>query len=74
MLTHIENNLKIKGAVLIFLPGWAWISELNNYLQQNETIGKQLFSFSLTINISESKNNLNESCVYYIFMYDVNNV
>lgn len=40
LLIHIENNLKTEGAVLIFLPGWGWISELNNYLQQNEIIAQ----------------------------------
>lgn len=34
LLYLIENDLEIDGAVLIFLPGWAWITELNNYLLQ----------------------------------------
>lgn len=28
------------GAILIFLPGWAWISELNEHLQKKEFFGK----------------------------------
>lgn len=39
------NNLKVDGAVLIFLPGWAWITELNNHLRSNEVVGKHKFLY-----------------------------
>ncbi|CAI6360148.1 unnamed protein product [Macrosiphum euphorbiae] len=55
LLTHIENNLKIKGAVLIFLPGWAWISELNNHLQQNETIAQNCSILLLHSSLSHAQ-------------------
>ncbi|XP_050427766.1 dosage compensation regulator [Adelges cooleyi] len=34
LLMHIENNMKVPGAVLIFLPGWNLIFALNKYLSQ----------------------------------------
>lgn len=37
------DNLKDDGGVLIFLPGWAWISELNSHLHNNKVIGKYKF-------------------------------
>ncbi|XP_060872405.1 ATP-dependent RNA helicase A-like [Metopolophium dirhodum] len=55
LLTHIENSLKIKGAVLIFLPGWAWISELNNHLQQNETIAQNCSILLLHSSLSHAQ-------------------
>ncbi|XP_060853737.1 dosage compensation regulator-like isoform X2 [Rhopalosiphum padi] len=55
LLKHIENNLKTKGAVLIFLPGWAWISELNNYLQQNEMIAQNCSILLLHSSLSHAQ-------------------
>ncbi|KAL5233320.1 hypothetical protein ACI65C_000730 [Semiaphis heraclei] len=55
LLTYIENNLKIKGAVLIFLPGWAWISELNNYLLQNEIIAGNCSILLLHSSLSQAQ-------------------
>lgn len=45
MLIYIEKDLKIDGAVLIFLPGWAWISELHDHLQKNIFIGNYYFFY-----------------------------
>lgn len=55
LLTYIENHLKKKGAVLIFLPGWAWISELNNYLQQNEIIAENCSILLLHSSLSHAQ-------------------
>lgn len=43
LLTYIEADLKKIGGVLIFLPGWAWILELQSYLLQNKFFGKIYF-------------------------------
>lgn len=38
-MSYIENDVKMDGAVLIFLPGWNWIAELNYYLSKSK-VGK----------------------------------
>ncbi|CAH1726470.1 unnamed protein product [Aphis gossypii] len=55
LLIHIENNLKTEGAVLIFLPGWGWISELNNHLQQNEIIAENCSILLLHSSLSHAQ-------------------
>lgn len=44
---YIQNKLKITGAILIFLPGWAWISELNEHLQKNKLFGKYIMQYNV---------------------------
>uniref|UniRef100_A0A2H8TI45 RNA helicase n=1 Tax=Melanaphis sacchari TaxID=742174 RepID=A0A2H8TI45_9HEMI len=55
LLQYIENNFKKIGAVLIFLPGWAWISELNNYLLQNEIIAQNCCILLLHSSLSHAE-------------------
>ncbi|XP_025425468.1 ATP-dependent RNA helicase A-like isoform X1 [Sipha flava] len=55
LLIYIENKLKMKGAILIFLPGWAWISELNEHLEKTINIAKKFSILPLHSTLSRAE-------------------